>query len=102
MNNEGMQGLIDEFGERIAIIIFDNDSKIYVGYPSSPCKSIKDIELRTIGGVDFLFAPYVPMNTKSARDGYRGKLCYATECVQMVIMAEENCPDFRPDVFDFR
>lgn len=100
MNNEGLQALIDEYGNRINIIIFDNDNKIFIGYKSSPIKDISELKLETKGGVDFVGVPLIPKDPKLQRKGMTGMAWHPTECVQSVITVDEGFEDYLWDPFD--
>ena len=56
MDNSTLKALIDEYGERICAFFIDNEHKILFNYPGTP--KISEVELVTIGGVDFYKIPY--------------------------------------------
>ena len=64
MNNSQLQAMIDEFGDRIAIIQFDNQCKIYIGYEGSPVRSVEDLQFKTVGGFDMVGVPHKVMNPR--------------------------------------
>ena len=97
MNNQALQAMIDEFGEGLCIIVFDNDSKVYIGYESSTMKSVKDLKLRTIGGVDFVGIPKQSSNPKLQRAGVTSTTWHPTECIQGVCTLDEGFEKFRLD-----
>lgn len=97
MNNSALQALIDEFGDRICIIIFDNNSRAYVGYPSSTLKHVDEIKMRTFGGVDM-----VGISKKHSYAAAGGAEVYSTnwhptECIQQVIIVDEGYERFLVD-----
>ena len=97
MNNKALQALIDEFGERICIIVFDNESKVYIGYESSTMKSVNDLQLRTIGGVDMVGIPKHSANPKLQRAGVTSTSWHPTECIQCVCTLDEGFENYRID-----
>lgn len=99
MNNQALQALIDELGERLCIIIFDNVSRIYVDYPSKKL-SLSDIELVNKGGVDMIKVTRLPANERMVRNGVKYVLYYPTECVQCVVAVDEDHPNVRVDPFE--
>lgn len=101
MNNEGLQALIDEFGNRINIIFFDNNIKVYIGYQSSPIKDISELKLVQKGGVDFVGVPIIPGNPQLQRAGVTGMIWHPTECIQSVMTIDEGYEKYLLDPYDF-
>lgn len=97
MNNQALQAMIDEFGERICIIVFDNESKVYIGYDSSTMKSVNDLKLRSIGGVDMVGIPKESSNPKLRREGVTSTSWHPTECIQCVCTLDEGFELYRLD-----
>jgi len=91
MNNEAMQAMIDEYGQMIFMIVFDNSSRIHIGYPwnvkgdgGGGIDSIDNIKLETKGGCDFIGFELTPINPTLAREGVKYIRWYPTECIQSV------------------
>ena len=99
MNNEALQAMFDEFGDRISCIIFDNKVPIFIGYPSSPIQHVSELKLKTIGGVDFVGVPVRPKDPKAIRDGAMFEAWHPTNFIQIIYAADENHPDYRMDPF---
>lgn len=101
MTNTALQAMIDEFGDHICIIVFDNDNKIFIGYKSSPIKSVSDLKLETKGGIDFIGVPFIPNDPKLVRLGVTGTVWHPTDCIQAVMTMDEGYEDYRLDPFSF-
>ena len=97
MTNEAMQALIAELGERICIIMFDNNSKVYIGYPSSTLKSVNDIKFKTFGGVDMIGIPKAVNDPKIGRLGATTTTWHITECIQSIATMDEGFEKYRVD-----
>lgn len=97
MTNEALQALIDELGERICIIAFDNNVKVYIGYKSSTIQSVNEIQLKTYGGVDMVGIPKKSANPQLDRMGVTTTIWHPTECIQMIATLDEGCEKFRID-----
>ena len=101
MTNEALQALIDEFGDRICILIFDNGCRVYIGYDSSPLKSVNDLELKTIGGIDMVGIVKNLSNPKLSRQGAKCMHWHPTVSLQNVIVIDEGFEKYRVDPMDF-
>ena len=97
MTNAAMQAMIAELGERICVIIFDNNSKTYIGYPSSTIKSVNELKFKTFGGVDMIGIPKTVNNPKIQRLGVTTTTWHATECIQAVATMDEGFEKYRID-----
>lgn len=100
MNNSQLQAMIDEFGDRIAIIQFDNQCKIYIGYEGSPVRSVEDLQFKTVGGFDMVGVPHKVMNPRD-----EGKLnaihWHCTHLIHQIVVMGEDCADYRLDPMEF-
>jgi len=97
MTNEALQAMIDEFGERISIIIFDNNFKVYIGYPSSTIKSVNEIQFKKFGDTDMIGIPKKCSNPKMDRMGVSTTIWHPTECIQYIATLDEGFENFRID-----
>ena len=97
MTNAAMQALIAELGERICIIIFDNNTKVYIGYPSSTLKSVNEIKFKTFGGVDMIGIPKAVNNPKISRMGVTTTTWHTTESIQAIATLDEGFDMYRID-----
>ena len=97
MTNSAMQELITELGERICVIIFDNNSKVYIGYPSSTLKSVTELKFANYGGVDMIGIPKVVNNPKIARLGVSTTVWHPTACIQGIATMDEGFEKYRID-----
>ena len=101
MNNAALQAMIEEFGDRIYFIMFNNRSMVPIGFKSSPLKSAKDLQFRTFGGVDFVGVPKHPANTADLEKGITGVHWHATALVELVGVMDEACEKYRLDPWEF-
>lgn len=97
MTNEGLQAMFDEFGERICFIQFDNNIRFMVGYPSSPIKTINDIQLRTFNGVDMVGFPVYSINPQMRRMGANSVSWFLTGYLESIAVIDEGFEDLRID-----
>ena len=97
MTNVALKALIDELGDRICIIAFDNNVKVYIGYPSSTLKSVSEIQLKTFGDVDMVGIPKISNNPKLMREGVRTTSWHPTECIQVIATLDEGFEKYRID-----
>ena len=102
MTNSGLRAFIDEYGDRICALLMNNNNKIYIGYPSVPIKSGKDIELRTFGDTDMFRIPLEPSDPKLQRKGVQFDAWHVTEQVQFIIIGDENHNQYLYDPFQIR
>ena len=91
MTNAALQAMIDELGDRICIIVFDNNSKVYIGYPSSPIKSVTELKLKTFGDTDMVGIP------KKSNGGLTSTSWHATECIQVIASIDEGFENYLID-----
>lgn len=97
MTNEAMQALINDLGDRICAIVFDNNNKVFIGYPSSTAKSVSDLKFQTLGGVDMIGIPKAAGNPKLVRLGVTYTTWHPTECIQAVVTIDDGWEEFRID-----
>lgn len=99
MDNNALQALIDQFGERICFFILDNASRIYFGYKSSPIKSVKDLEMKTFGDVDMIGVPLPINNPSDIAKGITSMMWHPTACIQAIAVLGEGSAAHRIDPF---
>lgn len=97
MTNKALQAMIEELGERICIICFDNNIKVYIGYPSSTIKSVKELQFKTFGDVDMIGIPKKVGDPKSARLGVTTTMWHPTDCIQLIATLDNGFDTFRID-----
>ena len=93
MTNATIKAFLDEFGDRVCGIYYDNNSMTYINYKDSPKRS--DIKLETKGGTDFIVVHFKRRayghpdeNGQDAMIEY--DIWHPTECVQMIVVMDEN------------
>lgn len=92
MTNASLQAMIDTFGERINMIILDNNVKLFVGYAGGRL-NLADIQLLNFGDTDFLAVPIKDMDPVKAANGITAMLYYPTSCIQGVMVMDESAGD---------
>ena len=97
MTNSALKAMIEEFGNRINIIVLDNDVRIYIGYPSSPLKDVNDIILKTFGDIDMIGIPKAVGNPKAQRNGVTTTIWHPTACIQLIATVDEDHPNYLID-----
>lgn len=100
MTNAAMQAMINELGERICIIVFDNNSKVYIGYPSSTIQSVNELKFANYGGVDMIGIPKNVSDPKIARIGVTSTTWHTTACIQAIATLDEGYEKYRIDPMD--
>lgn len=100
-NNTSLKAVFDEFGPRISAIVFDNKSIIYLGHPSSPLKTVDDLELVTIGGIDLVGVPVYPTDPKFREQGVMFTYYHPTSFIQAICTSDEDHPNCLVDPFNF-
>lgn len=97
MTNSALQAMIEEYGNRICIIVLDNDVKIYIGYPSSTLKNASDIIFKTFGDTDMIGIPKEVSNPVARRQGVMTTIWHPTACIQMVATVDAAHPNYLID-----
>lgn len=97
MTNSAMRAIIEEFGDRICMIIFDNNVKVYIGYPSSTLKNVNEIKFASFDGVDMIGIPKAIGDPKAERIGVTSTIWHPTGCIQMIATVDEGYEKFRID-----
>lgn len=104
MTNAAFQAFLKEFGDRLCVITLDNNAKIYCEYESGGGNSsvkVKDIEFRTIGGVDMFAVPSWPMNRKEVEMGIKHQVWHPTFTIQALVLIDEDHKHFRVDPMQY-
>lgn len=99
MTNAELQALIDEFGDRICVIFFDNSLKLLIGYPGQSPQHASDLILKTVGGVDLVGVRQKSTYTKDRAEGVTYVNYHRTECIQYVAIMDEGFADYRIDPY---
>ena len=100
-DNTSLRAFFDEFGKRISAIVFDNKSIIYIGHKSSPVKTVDELELVTIGGVDLIGIPVTPTNPYSRESGAMFKYYHPTSFIQCICTVDADHEDYLVDPLNF-
>ena len=95
MTNEELQAMIDEFGDRIAIIFFDNSLKLMIGYPGQNPQHASDLILKTVCGTDFVGVRQKSTYTQDRADGVTYVNYHKTECIQYIAVMDEGISETR-------
>lgn len=98
-NNTSLKAVFDEFGPRISAIIFDNKNPVFIGHPSSPARTVDDLVLKTIGGIDLIGIPVYPADPKLRGEGVVFTYYHPTSFIQVVCTSDENHPNALVDPF---
>lgn len=97
LTNSEFKNIIQEYGDRIFYIQFNNNYRIYVGYEDGQLKSVNDILFKTVGSTDLIG---FPVTTKSF-DHRAMELSYVswklTELIENITVMDEDYKDFRAD-----
>lgn len=97
MTNAAIKAMISEIGDRICIIVFDNNMKVYIGYPSSTLQSVNDIQFKTFGDTDMIGIPKKVGDPKLSRLGATSTTWHATGCIQAIVTMDEGFERYRID-----
>ena len=97
MTNAALKAMIEELGDRICIIIMDNDVRIYIGYPSSTLKNASDIILKTFGDTDMIGIPKAVNNPKAQREGITTTIWHPTACIQLIATVDAGSEGYLID-----
>lgn len=100
MDNESLQAMIDEFGDRICYIMFQDRFMLFIGYKSSPLKHASDLQLRTFNGIDMVGVPKPAMNPADREKGVAGVHWHRTGAIDMVGVMDEGCEKYRLDPYE--
>lgn len=100
MNNAVLQSMIDEYGDRIYAFALNNSKYLLIGYQSKSSPLLKDIELVTIEGVDFIKVHHKEIASTKPVISYVEFI--PTEHIEMIGIMDENCADLRVDPLTFR
>lgn len=101
MTNAALQAMIDEFGERIFAITFDNNHKVYLGVEAKAETdpiTVKSLILKTFGDTDMLGIPHTDHTWEGNKIPYTN--WYVTGCIQAVHLTDE-LGDLLPDLNKF-
>lgn len=96
MTKAGLQKLIDDYGERIYAMNFDNNQVAFFGYNDS--YKISDVELTTVGGEDFIII-HNPNHITTGLIPLSYDIYRAVWDVQWVGVMDEGYENYRPDPF---
>ena len=95
MTNEALKAMIDEFGDRLCVIYFDNGLKLLIGYPGQTPQHASDLILKTINGIDLVGVRQQSTYTQDRADGVTYVNYHRTECIQYVAIMDEGISETR-------
>ncbi len=101
MTNAALQELINTYGDRISCLMFADKNPEYIGYPSSPCKSVDDLTFTTADGIDLVGSPLYPSNSKDKADGVVFTVFHVTSTLNFIVVVDEDHPKYLVDPFLF-
>lgn len=100
--NAALQEMFQTYGDRISCLMFDNKNAVFIGHPSSPCKTVDDLDLSvSVGGVDLIGVPLYPTNPKDKADGVMFYVYHVTSTLHAVTMVDENHTNYLVDPMVF-
>ena len=99
LTNSEFKNIIQEYGDQIFYIQFNNNYRIYIGYEDGQLKSVNDILFKTVGNTDLVG---FPVKVQSF-DHRAVELSYTswklTELIENIAVMDESCKDNRIDPF---
>lgn len=99
--NAALREMFQTYGERISCLMFDNKNAVFIGHQSSPCKSVDDLDLLTVGGIDLIGVPLYPTNSKDKAAGVMFYVYHITSSLHAVTMVDEDHADYLVDPMVF-
>lgn len=101
MTNAAVKALIDKYGERIAIIQWNNGFRVHIGYRglNDTVKSVKDLQLESFGGVDMVGVKSPSTLSADRAKGVTMTTWHDTAEIQHVIVMDDGFEDYRPDPY---
>lgn len=96
MTNTDLQAAINELGNRICIIILDNDRRIRIGYDNS-ISDPTSLVYKTFGGEDFFGYSRLSSYTGDRDRGVTYTTWHRTDCIQQLVAMDEGYEDYRVD-----
>lgn len=99
--NAGLKAMLDKFGERVAIIQWNNGFRVHIGYRGvkDTVKSVKDLKLETFGGVDVVGVQSPSSLSADRERGVTMTTYHDTAEIQHIIIMDEGFEDYRPDPY---
>jgi len=101
MTNAGLQAMISEYGERIAILVWNNGFRVHIGYrgANDALKSVNDLQFKSFGGVDMVGVRSPSTLSRDRAAGVTMTTWHDTAELQHVIVMDEGFEDYRPDPY---
>lgn len=96
-SNAAVQKMIDDYGDRIFCIMWDNGFKLFIGYPSSEVKSVSELVLTDIAGTEVIGVPAKSSLPTDRKNGVSFTSYHSTDLIQHIAVMDEGFEDFRID-----
>lgn len=96
MTNADLQAAIAELGDRICIIILDNDRRIRIGYDNN-LTSPSQFVYKTWGGEDFFGFSRPNVYPGNADHGITYTTWHRTDDIQQIVAMDEGSEKYRTD-----
>ena len=97
MNNQSLQAVLNELGDRVCFIIMDNDRRIRFGYKDAPLQSVSQIMYKTWGGEDFFGYSQPSTYSQDRQAGVTYTVWHRTDSIQQIASMDEGFKDYRID-----
>lgn len=95
--NAIVKQMVEESGEGVCMIVFDNDFKILIGYPGSQCKSVSELKYQTVDGTDLIGISSISSLSADKKKGVSYTTWHATELIHYITIMDPGFEDYRPD-----
>lgn len=99
MTNASLQAALAELGNRVCLIIMDNDRKLRLGYPEGPLQDVNQIQYKTWGGEDFFGYSQLSSYPDARRRNVTYTVWHRTDSIQQIAAMDEGFPNDRIDPF---
>ena len=97
MTNFALKQIIERYGDRIAVLHWDNGQRVYFGYGPDNPRSACDAIFQTVAGVDFVGWRRKSGYSRDAKLGVTSIQWHMTCMLQTMSIMDEGFEDYRPD-----
>ena len=101
MTNYALMKIIEEYGDRIAVLHWDNGQRVYFGYGGDSPRSACDALFHTVAGVDYVGWRRRTQYTKDREKGVTSVQWHMTCMLQTMSIMDAGFEDYRPDPNQF-